>query len=159
MQPQNQPGTPVPTPPPAPQAPQQTPPQPQPQPVAQSQPVTASPPPAPQPLPPQHPVQPQPTPQPTPQPQAVPQESPAPQEALGSVAVADQIEGGYGFEDQADEPFEEGDIDLSQPVTWQAKEYIHQEKDAKWFIGFAVVLLAFIAVSIFLMGHFRSRFY
>lgn len=144
MQPQNQPGTPVSPPSPAPQppqAPQQTP-QPQ-QPAPQPQPVPAPPQAAPQPVN-QSPQVAQPQPPQAPEPVA-------PQEVLGSVAVADQVESGYGFENQTDEPFEESEIDLSQPVTWQAKEYIHQEKDAKWFIGFAVVLLAFLAVSIFLM--------
>lgn len=78
--------------------------------------------------------------------------SPVAPEALGSVAVADQVEGGYGYEAGEDElPLEEDEIDLSEPVTWQAKEFIHQEKGATWFIVFAVVIAVLIAVAIFLM--------
>lgn len=73
------------------------------------------------------------------------------QDTLGSVAVADQVEGGYGYEDDSDPANGEGEIDLSQPVTWEAREYIHQEKGATWFILFAVVFVLFMVVAIFLM--------
>jgi hypothetical protein len=46
---------------------------------------------------------------------------------------------------EADEPGE------MQPVRWQAHEYIHHEKGTGWFIGFAVVVIALIAVAIFLI--------
>jgi hypothetical protein len=36
----------------------------------------------------------------------------------------------------------------SAPVTWVAHEYIHREKGTLWFILFAVVIAAFIAVSV-----------
>lgn len=38
-----------------------------------------------------------------------------------------------------------------QPVHWQATEYIHREKDIRWFIGFGLVAVALIAAAIFLM--------
>lgn len=167
MQPENQSGASVP---PAPQAPQPTPQQPQPvQPVAPTQmpqqPIPQAPPIAPQ-SPPVQPMQPagayrapQPTPQ-QPAPPAQPQPVAAqPQpalaqptaDALGGVALADQIEGGYGYRDEESEYAEEAPIDLSEPVTWQAKEYIHQEKGATWFVVFAIILVVFMAISIFLM--------
>lgn len=38
-----------------------------------------------------------------------------------------------------------------EPVYWQAKEYIHHEKNALWFIIFTVVVLGLMALAIFLM--------
>jgi hypothetical protein len=192
MQPDNQPGNPIP---PAPQAPQQPPQQayqqvPQGQPVSfqeqvtqtlqqpaqpqvqpqsqnwqsQTAPQPIQPPQAPQTVEPVQqsspqpiPVNPQPAAQQQPQPEPVPQsttlqQTPTAPEAIGSVAVADQIEGGYGYDPGNQEEYDEqGEIDLSEPVTWQAKEFIHQEKGATWFIVFAVTIAAFLAVAIFLM--------
>lgn len=45
----------------------------------------------------------------------------------------------------------EEEFDLSEPVNWQAKEFVHQEKDSKWFILFGIVAAVFMAVAIFLM--------
>lgn len=73
----------------------------------------------------------------------VPQQSPITQPE-DAILPADD----YVYDDEYDDDEE---IDLSEPVNWSAKEYIHQEKDAKWFIVFAIVLIAFIAVAIFLM--------
>ncbi len=164
MQPENQPGNPIP---PAPQAPQPTPPpvyQSTPsQPISMQEQVSQSlrqdtvAPQAPQPLQQSVPLQ------QIPQQQAftqAPVAPPAPQplvqvapESLGSVAVADQVEGGYGYDageqDAYDE--EEDEIDLSEPVTWQAKEFIHQEKGTTWFIAFAVTIAVFMAVAVLLM--------
>lgn len=145
MQPENQPdGSPAPTGAPVqPQAPspaQPTAPAPQPQPQA----VPASPVPNP----------PRAAPAPAPQPSVAPAPivPSAATEAMGAVAVNDQIEDGFGFE--SDEPapdvYEE-EIDLTDPIKWRASEYIHQEKNALWFVVFAVVILAFMAVAIFLM--------
>lgn len=36
------------------------------------------------------------------------------------------------------------------PVTWTAKEYIHQEKGTMWFTIFAVITLAFLGLAVFL---------
>jgi hypothetical protein len=56
-----------------------------------------------------------------------------------------------------DEEYEEDDqpeapVDLTQPVNWQATEYIHQEKDGKWFILFGIVVAILLAIAIFFMG-------
>lgn len=37
------------------------------------------------------------------------------------------------------------------PVHWSATEYIHEEKNAVWFVLFAVVAMAFIAVDFLLL--------
>jgi hypothetical protein len=37
----------------------------------------------------------------------------------------------------------------TEPVHWQAHEYIHHEKGPGWFIGFAIVVIVLIAVAIF----------
>lgn len=39
----------------------------------------------------------------------------------------------------------------SEPIRWQATEYIHHEKDATWFVLFAVVVVALMAISIFVI--------
>jgi hypothetical protein len=39
----------------------------------------------------------------------------------------------------------------SEPIRWQATEYIHHEKDATWFILFAVVVVALMVISIFVI--------
>lgn len=41
--------------------------------------------------------------------------------------------------------------DFSETVTWQAKEFIHQEKNGLWFAIFSVVLIALMAAAILLM--------
>jgi len=57
--------------------------------------------------------------------------------------------------DNQDEPLDDTDYEENeapdQPVTWVAHEYIHQEKGALWFFLFGIVVVALIAVSIFLM--------
>lgn len=100
---------------------------------------TPTPAPAPQPLQPQAPV--------TPQQQPAPPQ-PAPVTDPTAVAPLQEYEPD-GYDEEYDD--EEGEIDLTEPVNWTAKEYIHQEKDVKWFVIFAVVLIAFIAIAILLM--------
>jgi hypothetical protein len=39
----------------------------------------------------------------------------------------------------------------AEPIRWQASEYIHQEKNALWFVGFGVVVLGLMALAILLM--------
>lgn len=113
-----------------------------PQPMPQAQPVAAS---APQPV----------TQTPQPAPVAVPQQ-PGPQPApvvpvaLGATAVETQVNNSDEFVGAADEDYAEGDIDLSQPVSWQAKEFIHREKTAVWYVAFVVVLLVLLGLSIFM---------
>lgn len=69
--------------------------------------------------------------------------------AMGAVALdSDQV---YAADDQYEEDDSLDNADLSQPVNWQATEYIHQEKDAKWFVIFGIVLLAMLAVAILFM--------
>lgn len=46
---------------------------------------------------------------------------------------------------------EEELVDDEAPVSWVAHEYIHQEKGALWFVLFALIILGFLAISIFLM--------
>lgn len=38
-----------------------------------------------------------------------------------------------------------------QPVRWQAKEYIHHERNTLWFIVFGVIVVGLMALAIFLM--------
>jgi hypothetical protein len=41
-------------------------------------------------------------------------------------------------------------IDESEVVTWEASEYIHRSKDATWAVGFGLVVLAVLAVVLWL---------
>lgn len=56
-------------------------------------------------------------------------------------------------EDFATEPAETGKgfDDESPLVHWQAQEYIHREKDVIWYVTFAVVVVALMALALFLM--------
>lgn len=49
-------------------------------------------------------------------------------------------------EDEQDEPFD--------PVSWDASEYIHHERDGLWFMGFIVVTLGLMALSIFVIKNY-----
>ena len=37
------------------------------------------------------------------------------------------------------------------PVTWQAQEYVHMDKSPVWFVVFVIVVLALIAVDVFIL--------
>lgn len=37
------------------------------------------------------------------------------------------------------------------PITWTAQEYVHLDKGAGWFVLFALIVLALIAVDVFLL--------
>ena len=50
-----------------------------------------------------------------------------------------------------DVDFETTSIQESEPVYWQAQEYIHHDKSPVWFIFFAIIVIALIAIAIFLM--------
>tara|TARA_B100001245_G_scaffold167097_1_gene126437 strand:- start:1736 stop:2569 length:834 start_codon:yes stop_codon:yes gene_type:complete len=41
---------------------------------------------------------------------------------------------------------------LEQPVAWTAKEYIHQEKGAGWFVAFGIVVVALIGLSVLMQA-------
>ena len=41
-------------------------------------------------------------------------------------------------------------IDKNTVVNWEASEYIQHDKNAGWYIGMAIVVLALVAVSVFL---------
>lgn len=43
------------------------------------------------------------------------------------------------------------DIDETA-VRWQAHEYIHREKDMRWYIAFGVIVVALMAIAIFVMN-------
>jgi hypothetical protein len=43
------------------------------------------------------------------------------------------------------------DIPENPPITWTAQEYVHLDKGAGWFILFAVIVLALVAVDIFFL--------
>jgi hypothetical protein len=57
-----------------------------------------------------------------------------------------------------DPPLDEGELDdqdpLIEPVSWDASEYIHHDRDGMWFIGFSIVTLLLVALSIFLLSNY-----
>jgi len=44
-----------------------------------------------------------------------------------------------------------GNVPEDPPITWTAQEYVHSERNGWWFVAFVVVVLALVAVSIFLL--------
>jgi hypothetical protein len=42
-------------------------------------------------------------------------------------------------------------INSQEPIRWEANEYIHQEKNGLWFVGFAVITLVMMLIAIALM--------
>lgn len=132
------------------------------QPLVQQQPAAPQVQPAAQQVPQQVPrPQPVAAPAPVQSPQAVPQPAPAQQpvapvapEALGAAAVEAQVQNSYEFADASDdEGYEEGEIDLSEPVAWQAAEFIHHERPVLWYVISAVVLLALVAFSVYMKAY------
>lgn len=90
------------------------------------------------------PVQPAPEQSTTPQPQA----SAAPLEEGEEEVLDEDVE--Y-IDEEEQEYDDEEPVDLSEPVTWQAQEFVHQEKSNTWFIAFGVAIAVMMAVAIFLM--------
>lgn len=128
------------------------------QPVAAPQPVPQQP--APQPYQQPQYTQPQAQPQyvqPTPQPEYIqPQpEQPAPQQFAQS---------------EPQQPIAPPQPEITQPevqpqpapedvpVTWTAQEYVHAEKNALWYVLFAIIALGLIAIDIFLIKTFLYTF-
>jgi len=109
-----------------------------PAPVAQPSPIAA--PAAPVSAPPIAPASTPPAPAPL---QPAPVQAPAP--AAEPAPLAD--------EEFVDEPedLQEDEEDFDQAVSWDAKEYIHQEKNGLWFVVFTIVLIVLMAAAILLM--------
>lgn len=97
------------------------------------------------------PQQPMPSVAPVPQPSpAASLESPQPVQAFGGSAD-DQAAEGEEYDEGSYEEDEDDAGELEQPVNWQAKEFIHQEKNKSWYMIFGVVLVALLAVATLLM--------
>lgn len=80
-----------------------------------------------------------------PSPEAAPVQATPTQEALPAAEPAPATP-------EADPAAPQAPVPEETPVYWQAKEYIHHEKNALWFIVFAVVVLGLMALAIFLMN-------
>jgi len=48
-------------------------------------------------------------------------------------------------------PTQDPKLEAGDPINWEAAEYIHMEKGILWFVAFALVVLALIAIDVFLM--------
>jgi hypothetical protein len=105
--------------------------------------------------------------QPAPQPvqaQPIPVTPPQPQQAQPAAPVAipqpapiaaPAVMSPTPVQVSAVETVETADVEDEQqddaPISWVAHEYIHQEKGVLWFVLFALIILGFLATSIFLM--------
>lgn len=52
------------------------------------------------------------------------------------------------------DPQDNDDNPLLEPVTWEASEYIHHNRDGLWFVVFIIITLLFVALSIFLLSNY-----
>lgn len=43
-------------------------------------------------------------------------------------------------------------VSTTQPVSWQANEYIHQEKNPLWFVAFGLIVVALIVGAVFMQA-------
>jgi len=56
---------------------------------------------------------------------------------------------------EAASPVEENlSTEFSEPVTWEASEYIHHERDTLWFISFGVVAAVLLVISVVLVQNY-----
>ncbi|MDN5275217.1 MAG: hypothetical protein JWP06_1118 [Candidatus Saccharibacteria bacterium] len=85
----------------------------------------------------------------TPSPSAVPQPGPvvtlAPDGFSAVGTTLDEPEAPISEDPEGD------DVPGEEPVRWQAHEYVHHEKSPIWFIIFAIVVTAFMAVAVFVI--------
>jgi hypothetical protein len=51
----------------------------------------------------------------------------------------------------ADQQIADSNLPDNPPITWEAQEYIHIDKSPGWFVLFVLVVLALVAVDIFLL--------
>lgn len=90
------------------------------------------------------------------QPQQVPTpptQQPSYNQAQGSPAVimAPEFDQPTEANYQSDTESQSSDVDLLEPVHWQATEYIQREKDQMWFIVFGFVALVLTVIAIFVV--------
>lgn len=100
--------------------------------------------------------------QPTPQPSQAPYASQLEQESQHTPVVSmapDEPAAAPQVQSVAEAPLEEQEQldsppsteEQEEPVRWQAHEYIHHEKNALWFVLFAVVVVGLILLAIFVI--------
>lgn len=120
------------------------------QPVQPTPPVTPGPAPVPVAIP-AAPPQPQPAPiqqpQPASQPAATAPLQPVSQPPADEFSQDPNTTEVVFYDDDEGEEYEDDPIDLSQPVTWQAKEYVHHEKNSTWFIAFGIIMALLMALA------------
>ena len=108
---------------------------------------------APQPMQPVEPVQPTQPVQPSQLVEPVQPAQPAqPIQSAGSPQL-DQPDQAESFYDESGDQASLTDemVNNTQPVTWTAQEYVHQERNTLWYVIFGLVALALIAADIFLL--------
>jgi len=84
-----------------------------------------------------------------PTPQAAPASAPVVAPAPDAIETSDETTMPISGVEEAPELDDDQSVDNEAPVSWVAHEYIHREKGAVWFILFAIIIAALVAVSIF----------
>lgn len=56
-----------------------------------------------------------------------------------------------GDSDTVASPSDSSDVVETEPISWDASEYIHHQKDIIWFIGLIVIAVVLISLSVFLV--------
>lgn len=56
--------------------------------------------------------------------------------------------------DELTESGNDEDNPLVEPISWEASEYIHHNRDGLWFTVFILVTILFVAMSIFLLSNY-----
>ena len=82
-------------------------------------------------------------------------DEPAPVAALVPVPVtppsAPQPAPQQPVDEEYTDEVEDDQLSDEDAITWVAKEYIHQEKGAKWFVIFGIVVALLLALAVFFM--------
>ena len=102
--------------------------------------------------------EPTPTP-PSPGPVSPVEASPSPAAAVAEPQMSEPVDNAavresnsVSTETEVDQEDNEEAEPLEQPVAWTAKEYIHQEKGAGWFVAFGIVVVALIGLSVLMQA-------
>lgn len=77
---------------------------------------------------------------------------PVPVEAEAAVETEDKEASDRDQPDENSEASAPLSLPETEPVRWEAPEYIHQDKGTAWFIGFAAIGLFLMVVAVFLQA-------
>lgn len=67
------------------------------------------------------------------------------------VSMTSDLQTPAPFDQTAPQEEPESPLPADRPVRWQAQEYIHHERNMLWFVVFGIIVVALMALAIFLM--------